>query len=154
MSLGAILLAFWLMMSGHYGGLMISLGVASVVVTVWIAHRMETTDHEGHPMHLAVRGMTFWPWLYWEIIKSNIDVAKIILSPKMPISPQVFVTKASQSDELGRVVYANSITLTPGTVTMGIDDDQLEVHALTRDTAAGVQTGDMDRRVCKLMGEA
>lgn len=152
-SLGVLLYAVWLLMSGHYTPLLLGIGVACTVLTVWIAHVMATIDHEGHPIHLAIGGISFWPWLMWEIIKANIDVARIILSPSLPISPSVFTTRASQSDELGRVVYGNSITLTPGTVTIGMEGDELTVHALTRTSAAGVQTGDMDRRVSKLMGE-
>ncbi len=140
-------------MSGHYDSLLLSLGVASALLAVWIARRMETIDKEGHPIHLAVRGLTYAPWLLWQIIKSNIDVARIILHPRLPISPVVFSTRAGQSDELGRVVYGNSITLTPGTVTIGLEGDELLVHALTRDSANGVKNGEMDRRVRRFMGE-
>ena len=80
----------------------------------------------------------------------GIDVAKAILSTPMTISPTVFTVTGTQKSELGRVVYANSITLTPGTVTIDLVDDQLTVHALTKAGLEGVESGEMDRRVTRL----
>ena len=92
----------------------------------------------------------YWLWLGYEIVKANIDVTKQILSPSLPIAPTVFRLKASQRDELGQVIYANSITLTPGTVTMDIHDGVFTVHALHKDAADDLALGDMDRRVTAL----
>jgi multicomponent Na+:H+ antiporter subunit E len=147
LSLGLALYGLWLLLSGYFVALLLSLGAGSVIAVVWIAHRMDVIDHEGHPIHLTGRAFLYWPWLIVEIVKSNIDVAKVILSAKMPINPTVIEVKATQETELGQVIYANSITLTPGTVTIAIDRDIMSVHALTRDAAQGLQTGDMDRRV-------
>ena len=66
----------------------------------------------------------------------------------------MFTVTASQKSDLGRVIYANSITLTPGTVTVDLDDDQVMVHSMTEVSAAGIKGGDMDRRVTKVMEEA
>ena len=147
LSLGLALYGLWLLLSGYFVALLLSLGAGSVIAVVWIAHRMDVIDHEGHPVHLTGRAFLYWPWLIVEIVKSNIDIAKVILSAKMPINPSVIELKATQETELGQVIYANSITLTPGTVTIAIDRDIMSVHALTRDAAQGLQTGDMDRRV-------
>ena len=147
LSLGVALYCLWLLLSGYFQALLLSLGGVSVIAIVWIAHRMDVIDHEGHPIHLTARAFLYWPWLVVEIIKSNIDVAKVIIRRKMPISPSVIEVKATQGTELGQVIFANSITLTPGTVTIAIDRDIVSVHALTREAAAGLQTGDMDRRV-------
>lgn len=114
---------------------------------------MDVIDHEGHPSHLSLKILPYWAWLSWEIVKANIDVAKVILSPKLPISPVMFKTKANQKRELGQVIYANSITLTPGTVTVNLEDGILEVHALTIQGAKDVLNGEMDRRVCQVKGE-
>ncbi|CAA7620742.1 Na+/H+ antiporter subunit E [Magnetospirillum sp. SS-4] len=155
LSLFLILFGLWLIMSGHYLGWLVALGAASAALTVWIARRLEAIDHEGHPLHLAWRGMPYWGWLLVEIVKSNIDVARAILSSPAAIDPSVFKIKAGQRDELGWAVHANSITLTPGTVTMAIDaDGTFTVHALTRASRQGVESGEMDRRVSRLMGEA
>ncbi len=153
-SLGAVLAALWLLLSGHFEPFLLSLGFASVVATVLIARRMEMMDVEGQPFRLAAFApFTYWPWLFWEIAKANWDVAKIILNPKMPIRPHVFDTPASQTTEAGRVTYANSITLTPGTVTVAMaPDGMLTIHALTDAAREGVETLDMDRRCTALEG--
>ena len=152
-SLAVALGAVWLLLSGHYDPLILGLGGASCLFVTWIALRMDVVDHEGHPVHLTWRALIYWSWLLWQIIKSNIDVARVILSPSLPISPQLIKVKASQSDDLGRVVFANSITLTPGTVSIFVWRDSIEVHALTQPAAADLQSGEMDRRVLNMMGE-
>lgn len=151
--LGMMMYLLWLALSGHYTALLLSLGAASCAFIVWIAHRMNAIDHESFPIHLSMRGALYWPWLLWEIVKSNLDVAKIILHPKLPISPTVVRVPASQKTELGRVIFANSITLTPGTMSVHMEDHTIVVHGLTRDGAEGLLNDDeMDRRVCKLEG--
>ena len=98
--LGVVLSCLWLLLSGLYDNLLIlSLGLVSVVFVLYIAHRMDVIDHEGHPVHLGWRAITYWPWLIWEIVKANIDVAKIIISPKMDIQPHLIEVDASQSSE-------------------------------------------------------
>ncbi len=153
-TLSGVLFVVWLLLSGYFEPLMLGLGVASVAAVVYIAHRMEVVDHEGHPVHLTWRALAYWPWLLWEIVKANIDIAWVILRPRMPIQPNVFTVPGSQRSELGNVIYANSITLTPGTVTIALEDGKLTVHALTRDSAAGIESGDMDRRVSAMEGAA
>ncbi len=153
-SLGLVLAALWLVLSGHFVPFLLSLGLASVVVTVFITRRMDMVDMEGQPFRLAAFApLTYWPWLFWEIARANWDVAKIILSPQMSIRPHVFDTPASQTTEAGRVTYANSITLTPGTVTLAMaTDGTLTIHALTDAAREGVETLDMDRRCTVLEG--
>ena len=106
-------------------------------------------DEEGHPIDYLLRGLVYWPWLVVEIAKSAWAVARIIVDPKLPISPRLIRTKASQRTAVGIATYANSITLTPGTITIEIDRREQEflVHALTRDSAADLEEGAMDRRV-------
>ncbi|MEE8266481.1 MAG: Na+/H+ antiporter subunit E [Acidiferrobacterales bacterium] len=152
-SLALVLFALWLLLSSHYVPLLIGLGALSVLLVVTIALRMGVVDREGHPIHLSPKALLYWPWLAWEIVKSNVDVARRILSPTLPISPTVIRLKASQKSELGKVIYANSITLTPGTVSIDIDGDKIEVHALTREAAQALRTGDMDRRVTRFEGD-
>ena len=93
------------------------------------------------------------PWLTWAIVKSNLDVALLILRPSLPISPRMIAVKASQSTDVGKVIYANSITLTPGTVSVDVDGDEITVHCLTREAAEDVETGAMDRRVVRVEGK-
>ncbi|MGI9509203.1 MAG: Na+/H+ antiporter subunit E [Geminicoccaceae bacterium] len=153
-SLIVILSVLWLLLSGHWHNpLLLGLGVASVMVTIVISLRMGVTDREGHPIHLALRGLIYWPWLIKEIVVANIDVAKAIVGLTDDIRPSVFTIKASQRSDLGRTIYANSITLTPGTVTIGLEGDEMTIHALTTGAKEGLATGEMDRRVTALEGE-
>lgn len=146
-SLGSVLFGLWLLLSGYLETWLLALGLASVALVVMIANRMDVIDHEGHPIHITWRTVMYWPWLAWEIVKANIDVAMVILNPKLPIQPKVLKIKGSQETELGHVMYANSITLTPGTVTLKLEDGDMEIHALTESAAKGLLTGDMDVRV-------
>lgn len=150
-SLAGVLYALWLLLSGYlHEPLLLGLGILSVCAVIFIAHRMDVVDREGHPIHLSHRAIAYLPWLLAEIVKSNIAVAKVILRPRMPLSISVMTTPGSQRSDLGLTIYANSITLTPGTVTLGIEEGVLSVHALTSEAAEGVASGDMDRRVAAL----
>jgi multicomponent Na+:H+ antiporter subunit E len=145
--LGVVLFGFWLLLSGHYNLLLLALGAASAVLVVSIARRMEVIDAEGLPFQLGWRLFVYMPWLLKEMLVATINVARIILSPGLPIDPVVVRYRASQRTDLGRALYANSITLTPGTVTLGIDGDELEIHSLTwLDVQRGEEDA-MDRRV-------
>ncbi len=148
--LGGSLLAFWLLMSGIYTPLLLAFGALSVLLVLYIAHRMDIHDHETFPIHLKGRVFGYWGWLAREIFKANIDVARIVLSPRMALSPRVVRVKATQKTDLGVVIFANSITLTPGTVSVDIEGDEIVVHALTDDLANGLLEGDMGARVTAL----
>lgn len=150
--LGLALLAVWLLLSGLFKPLLIGLAVLSVGLTVWLTARMGVLDRDTHPVFAAFRYLPYWPWLLVEMVKSSIDVARRVLSPSMPISPTLFEVRGSQRTAVGKVVYANSITLTPGTVTLDIDGDRLQVHALSRDTVEYLLSGEMDRRVTRAEG--
>ena len=152
-SLGGALLVIWLLLSGHYDALLISFGVLSCALVTAIAVRMDLVDREGHPIYLIARALRYWPWLVWEIVKANWDVARRVLSPGPNISPTLVHVSASQKTDLGQVIYANSITLTPGTVSVDVAGGTILVHALSREGAAALQEGDMDRRVTHMMGE-
>lgn len=147
-TLAVVLFGLWLLLSGHYTLQLLSLGVLSCLWVVRIATRMDVVDHEWHPIHLYFKRMfVYWVWLLKEIVKSNIDVTWRVLHPKLPISPTIVWVKASQQTQLGRVTYANSITLTPGTVSIDLTEQGIEVHSLTREAAEALQEGEMDRRI-------
>ena len=151
-SLGLLLFGVWLLLSGIFEPLLLGLGVVSCLVVVLIAHRMDVIDREGHPIHLAWRIVIYWFWLALEIVKSNIDVARRILDPKLPIHPMLIRLPASQKSELGLVIYANSITLTPGTVSVQVEVGEILVHAIAEEPAEALRQGDMDRRVSAVEG--
>ena len=143
----------WILWSGYFKPLLLGLGLASALVCTYLALRMRKADGEGsqfkilqHVHQLA----TYWPWLLLEIAKSNVEVAKIILSGKMNIDPVMIRLKAGQTTEMGQVIYGNSITLTPGTITVDIEDGELLVHALTQSGADSLHEGEMDRRITAL----
>ncbi len=151
-SLFVILYAVWLLLSGHDEPLLLALGAASSAAAVAIAWRMDVIDHEGHPVHLSWRILFYWPWLLWEIAKANVAVARLILHPALPIAPVLLKVRTSQRSELGQVIYANSITLTPGTISVDLEESAIHVLCLNRELAADIENGEMDRRVSKVEG--
>ena len=154
LSLFVLLFLTWLLLSGIYTGLLLGLGALSCLVVVVVCRRMKIIDPEGHPNHLIPGLLSYTPWLLWAIVKANIDVARRIVHPRLPMSPRVIQVEASQKTHLGQVIYANSITLTPGTVAVETDEGTIDVHALTREAAEDVRSGAMDSRVTDLEGES
>ncbi len=151
LSLSGLLAVVWWLLSGTPQPLLLGLGAVACAIVVYIAHRMDVIDHEGHPIHLhPVRLVRYWMWLLVEIVKSNWDVARCLLDPKLPISPTLFSVPADQLSDLGKVIYANSITLTPGTVSINLEAHHIDVHALTKSGAAALQQGAMHEKVLAL----
>ncbi len=149
------LFAFWLLLSGFFTPFLIAAGAGCAAAVLWLAHRMDLIDQEGHPVHLSVAAaLWYWPWLVKEIVKSAWDVSRIILHPRLPISPALVRFVPSQATDVGLVVHANSITLTPGTMCVEARADEFLVHALTSAGAEGVgKDSEMDRRVRRLEGK-
>lgn len=148
--LSLFLAAFWLLNSGHTTVLILSLGVASIAFVLYIAHRMDVVDHEAPILHLTRRLPGFFAWLIKEIVLANISVVKHIWLGNKTISPTLKTIKAGQKSDMGKVIYANSITLTPGTVSIALVGDQIKVHALLRESIEGLEAGEMDRRITQL----
>jgi multicomponent Na+:H+ antiporter subunit E len=151
-SLSLALFSTWLLLSGHYTSFLVSLGAISVVVVVAVVGRMGILDRDAAPLHLTPRFQFYLPWLVWQIAKSNLSVLRCILSPRLPISPRVIHTPATQRSELGQIIFANSITLTPGTVSIDLRAGEITVHALTNEAAEELQSGAMDRHVRAIEG--
>jgi multicomponent Na+:H+ antiporter subunit E len=148
--LSLFLTAFWLLNSGHNTILILSLGVASIALVLYISHRMDVVDQEAQSLHLAINNPGFYVWLIKEIILANILVVKHIWLGNKTISPTLATIKASQKTDIGKVIYANSITLTPGTVSVALEGDKIVVHALLKESIKDLQTGEMDRRITEL----
>jgi len=150
-SLSFALYAYWLLLSGHYSAFLLGAGAVGAVVVALLGRAFGYADREGHPVELVAAGLRYWPWLLVEIAKSALQVSRIILTPSLPISPVVAKVKAGPDTAVGMATYANSITLTPGTITIDADRHHhwVMVHALTRDGVAGLEGGDMDRRVTR-----
>jgi multicomponent Na+:H+ antiporter subunit E len=153
LSLAAGLFLFWLALSGHYTPFLIAVGAICSLACAYVAARVKFTDADGHPIHLLPRTLIYYPWLIVEILKSAWGVTKIVLNPRQPISPTMTKVKASQRTPAGIATYGNSITLTPGTLTVGILGQDIQVHALTEEGAIAVESGDMDRHVSRFEGQ-
>lgn len=151
--LWGILFALWLPLSGHFDWLFLFFGVLTCTIAVFVGARMGIVDRESVPVHLAWRVALYFPWLVWEVFKSNVRVARIILAPRVRVDPSIVHFRASQRTDLGRFIYANWITLTPGTVTTGIVGDDFEVHAIAQEEIDGSEENEMNRRVAVLEGE-
>ena len=146
----ATLFVFWLLLSGIYTPFLVLTGLAASIAVAALAWRMEVADREGHPIHLTLGALGYWPWLVKEIVKSGWQVARIVVDPRLPISPTLARFRPSQTTVVGLVTHANSITLTPGTITVEATADEFLVHGLTRDGALGCVDSEMDRRVASL----
>lgn len=150
--LGGFLFAFWLALSGHYTTWLVSAGAVSAVACVYAALRAQIVDREGLPVELLPRTLIYYPWLITEIIKSAWAVTKVILRPSLPISPTMTVVHARQKHSSGIATFGNSITLTPGTITVGVSGKELTVHALVEDGARDLEAGEMNARVAQFEG--
>lgn len=146
----ALWFATWLLWSGLYKPLLIILGVLSCLLTLVIARRMGFFGPDVFSLHLTGRLVPFWGWLSKELVKSNIEVARIVLSPRMIISPTIVNLQALPKGRVSQAILGNAITLTPGTVTIDDYEGQLIVHCLTRDGAQVLQAGEMNRRAAAL----
>ncbi len=149
-SLFLVLFIAWLLMSGHLETLPVVFGIISCILVIYLSRRMNIIDGESHPLHLSLSLPVYWVWLSWQILKSNIDVALRIMHPKMPISPRLFKLRNQQTSDLARVIYANSITLTPGTVTTDLTTTDIQIHALSVDGEKELKTGTMASKVASL----
>ena len=146
-SLTLTLFILWLLLSGHYNVLLISLGLISSLLTVVLALRMDVIDHESHPLHLRRQLPRFWIFLSREVVLANLDVVRRILTPGKSFSPQLRQLPLPLKTAVGQVIYANSITLTPGTVTVQLNTDSIRVHALSREAVEDLQSGRMAQAI-------
>ena len=141
----------WVLLSGQYSPLYLGLGLASVAFVAWIVRRMEHADGARLEVRLRVLAtLRYGIWLFGQIVRANVEVARLALSPGMRVNPVVLRVPARQRTEVGRVLFANSITLTPGTVSVHLGEEEVEVHALTAGAAASLAGGEMGRRVAEL----
>ncbi len=139
--------AFWLLLSGHYTPLILAFGAASVLLVAWIARRMRIVDNESPASGFNPRLVAYWLWLLGQILRSALRVSRIVLSAPAAVRPAIGETPNSTHDPLNQVIYANSITLTPGTLSVAVHDELIEVHALEAGSLQTLDRGEMRRRV-------
>lgn len=152
LALIAALAAAWLLWSGIYEPLLLTLGAFSCLLSFIIAWRMGYFDKDVFALRLSLRLIAYWAWLIKEIVVSSLEVARVVLHPKLPISCRFIEIKATAPGAVDQVILANSITLTPGTLTLDLHEGVLKVHTLTQAGADGLMSGEMDRRVARLRG--
>jgi multicomponent Na+:H+ antiporter subunit E len=149
MGLLLVLVFSWLAWSGIYKPLLLGLGLFSCLLSLWLAQRMGFFRHVI-PLRTMLRLPGYWLWLLQEVSRSSLNVARIVLSPSLPISPTMVELTTTEGTEAGRVVLGNSITLSPGTVTIDLYRDRLLVHCLTRESARELLTMEAQRRTARL----
>lgn len=142
----------WLIWSGLYKPLLLGLGALSVAVTLWLVLRMRLHDKAVFALDLVPNLLGFWATLLVDIVKSNIMVARIILSPRLPISPSLVKLEPHLEGQVGRATMANCITLTPSTVTLDAHRGVFIVHCLTEESAEATRNSDMGKRLEKALG--
>lgn len=151
--LSITLFAFYCLLSGQFhNSFLMTVGAVACVGIALLARHMGTDDDEGLPVRYWARTILYAPWLLWQVLLANIDVAKRVWSPELKIQPQMIRVPYKLRTPFGLATYTNSITLTPGTVTVRVGQGVLEVHALTDDAAADLLGGEMHRRVCAVEG--
>ncbi|MEM0943288.1 MAG: Na+/H+ antiporter subunit E [Pseudomonadota bacterium] len=150
------LFGYWLLLSGewehswlNWSGALLSVAVVAYCLAKGI------TDQEGFPIEKLPRAMVYWPWLAWQIVLSALNVSRIILDPKLPISPKMVRVGGKQGSAVGLTTYANSITLTPGTISVEVSEsaNAIWVHAITAEGADAMAEDEMNTRVAWMDGQ-
>ena len=146
-----VLLAIaWLLWSGLYKPLLLGLGALSCALTIYVLHRMGYFSNETFAFRYNYRLLGYWLWLGKEIVMSSIEVSRAVLAPRLRVHPRTVRLDVSQLDSVDQALLGNSITLTPGTLTLDVYEGSMVVHALTPEGAAALQQGEMQRRVLEL----
>ena len=140
----------WVLWSGYYNTLLLTLGVFSCALSVYMAVRMQLLDKEGFPIEIFLSFLAYLPWLLRELVKSGVEISLCVLNPRVHIAPRIVKIKPTQKTSLGLMIYANSITLTPGTVSIGVSNEEIEVHTLTDNAEKDLINGTMNRRVAAI----
>jgi len=146
-SLFAVLAFIWLANSGHYSPLLLSFGLLSVIFVVLVARRMKIVDSQSQPVNLLLALPGYYWWLFRKILRSNLEVAACVWRGRGSLNPVSARIATSLRSDLARVLYANSITLTPGTVAVDIDGEDILVHALNAESLDDLRGGEMEKQV-------
>lgn len=150
----AIMFIFWMLLSGEFSLVLILSGVISSLLVSYLSHDLLIGNEDIKLSVLRVyRFARYLPWLMWQIVLSNFDLAYRTLHPKMPIDPGIITFKNEFKTEMGMVTLANSITLTPGTVTIEVNKNEFIIHAIAKEPAESLMAGEMLQRVKKIEGD-
>lgn len=147
------LAAYWLSLSGYFKPLLLILGGLSILTVIGLVYRMKIMDEETVPYFFIPKSMSYFFWLFREIAKANMDVVKAVLKPELDVTPGLITIPADQVTDLGKTMFANSITLTPGTVSVSVDNNQILVHSLLSDTVSHEDFIEMAERSAWAVGD-
>ena len=153
-----VLFVVWIILSGKFDTFHLGVGLVTAQIVsrltqrlVALPPRIGALDHAPTTGVVWVRVVLYIPWLAWQVILSSIHIATVVLHPRLPIAPRIFRISGGLPHTLARLTLANSITLTPGTVTVDVQDDKFVVHALTEASAESLTAkGAMPLRVGEL----
>lgn len=155
------LFAIWVLLSGQFEGKFLLIGLCSSLAIAYICYPLLNVENEKTGKTYFVFGVNYLKlfiyffWLVKEIIKACLDVTRVILSPHMDYEPRIAYFSMPFENPMASVILAFSIILTPGTITVDVNDDGIfEVHALTKGMAEGLLEGTMQKKVAALFGEA
>ncbi len=145
-----VLAAVWVLWSGLFQPLLLGLGLFSCFVAYLLVRRMGYLEDRLFALRYSFRLLGYWAWLVRAVIRSSLEVARIIIDPRLPISPRVLELKVTSRHPVDQVILANSITLTPGTLALHLQEGVIKVHTLSEAGARDLMSGEMDRRVARL----
>ena len=140
----------WLLLSGHYSALILSFGAVSLLIVIWFMWRMDRVDESLGVLPMRPRMLYYLLWLMWQVVLSNIDLVRRIWDPALPIRPTWQRLDIKVTSSLAKTLYANSITLTPGTLTTDVREDHFMVHSLSPDGIDELRKGEMERKIQRL----
>lgn len=148
-----VLTIFWLLLSGFIEPLLLSFGALSVVVVLFILKRMDKVENEPRQISTSLRLIRYMPWLIGQIFSSGFHVTKLIWGSPDKVSPAIAKINAKDVPVSNRVLYANSITLTPGTLSVDLEEGEVTVHALQKSSIEELEEGHMEKRITAIWGE-
>jgi multicomponent Na+:H+ antiporter subunit E len=148
----AALALLWFALSGQTSLFFLVLAGVSIVLTLLIAARLKIIGRDASPYHRAPQLLLYTFWLLWQIVKANVGVIVRVLGPRHAIDPAMVSLTSKARSDLGKALFANSITLTPGTVTVDVAGDTVKVHALVRENAGEASFAPMDRHAARAAG--
>jgi len=146
------MIAAWLTLSGYFIPMILTFGAISIAIVVWMCRRMGILDVETVPYMTVLQTLSYYVWLFIEIIKANVQVIKAVLSPDLEVSPTLVKIPLASDVDIAETMFANSITLTPGTVSVDMQPDHILVHALLEEMSSPEDFVEMGERAAWAVG--
>jgi multicomponent Na+:H+ antiporter subunit E len=140
--LGVILVVVWLLLSGIYEPLMLSFGALSIFISLWLTKRMLRIDKEQYTFFVTVSLVKFLSQLFYKIVVSNYDVTLRVLGIR-PVESTFITIEVPFDNDVAKVLYANAITLTPGSASIALSENSLLVHTICEQGAQDLAQGDI-----------